>query len=159
MNKKALDDREKWYYDACTLDQKNCYYDIVNKKPPKKAVISHLALGEAYGNCHVKKKNPIGAISALAGLIEKLRLGNYIKIVGNDNVDKELKFIKESSLRLSITDSVHLATAVKERCCVVVSTDSDFLRAPKKKLFKLKENFSLSKLVIIKMHDRGLKKR
>ncbi len=156
MSKKSLINSEKWYYDACTLDQKNCFYDIVNKKPPKKAVISHLSLGEAYGNCHhTKKKDPIGSISALAGLIERLREGGYVEIVGHDGIDKQLKAIKEFSINLSTTDSIHLATAIKKKCYTFVSIDRDFLGISRAKLAKLGSEFCISELKIIKMRDQS----
>ena len=155
MGKRSEENRERWYYDACTLDEKNIYYEIVNKRPSKEAIISHLSLGEAYSNCHLKKKDPLGTINSLSQFIEELRLGNYIRIVGNDNLEKELDYVLEICSRLSTTDAIHLATAIREKCGVFVSIDSDLLGLPQKKLTKLAKKFNMPKLVVIEMPDRS----
>jgi predicted nucleic acid-binding protein len=155
MGEKSRKARERWYYDACTLDKKNVYFEIINKKRPKEAIISHLSLGEAYGNCHIKGKQPRSeALSAFSGFIEELRLGGHITIVGNDDIEDELDDIRDMFKDLSITDAIHLATAIKYKCGVFVTTDHDFLKLPKNELNKLAERFELDKLVIIKMPDR-----
>ena len=136
MSEKKL--KERWYYDACVLDDRRVYEELINKHPPKESFISHLALGEALGNCLLKGTE---AASAFFELIEKFQ--GLIRIIGNDNIDSELDVIKnDTSIRLSITDSIHLATAFKNQCIVFVTADkNDFINIPRKKVLTLASNF------------------
>ncbi len=129
-NKKVL---EKWYYDACTLEGEISYYKIINRKYPKEAIISHLSLGEAYGNCFSKGKDEA---SAFINLIEALR--DYIKIVGNDSIDDILEKIKAQIPRLTMTDAIHLATALTNGCKIFVTTDSDFCGLKEEEKYRIK---------------------
>ena len=112
----AKEPAAKWYYDACTLDPNlGTFGEIVNKRAT--AYTSNLALGESFANS--LRKDP-ESLESFIDLIKKLReTGIEINIVGNDE-------IKELCSRLSLTDSVHLATALREGCCVFRTIDSDF---------------------------------
>jgi len=136
MGKESL--KEKWYYDACVLDDRDVYSDIINKRPPKDSYISHLALGEAFGNCLLKSEE---AATAFFELISKLQ--GYINIVGNDNIDHIFKSINEDpSIRLSITDAIHLATAFKYECIVFVTADKgDFINMSHKTVQNIASKF------------------
>lgn len=121
---------ERWYYDACTLDSKDTYSQIVNKKtPPRESIISHLSLGEAFAGSHRKGKEASGTF---AELIEALR--DYIKIVGNDGIESELSVVRQQIGRISLTDAAHLATALKCGCIILRTSDQDLLGISKAKL-------------------------
>ena len=119
----AKEPAAKWYYDACTLDPNlGTFGEIVNKRAT--AYTSNLALGESFANS--LRKDP-ESLESFIDLIKKLReTGIEINIVGNDEIEKLISQIKELCPRLSLTDSVHLATALREGCCVFRTIDSDF---------------------------------
>ncbi len=138
--------KEKWYYDACTLDHdKITYAEIVNKNYPKDAFISHLALGEAYGNCCEKGKE---AADAFIGLINKLK--DHIHIIGNDGIDTIFKEVRDHFTRLSITDAMHLATAITHNCKIFRTIDPDFCGISKKDMRSLAKKLNTT-IVICKM--------
>lgn len=129
----------KWYYDACVLDEsKNTYYEIINKNPKFSitSITSHLGLGEAYGNCRKKGEEQAEAFISLIN-----KLGNRLDIVGNDDIEKELIRILEVFPALSITDAIHLATAIRCKCEILRTIDPDLHRLPHKKVRKLAEEF------------------
>ncbi|MBU6427103.1 PIN domain-containing protein [Patescibacteria group bacterium] len=151
---------EKWYYDACTLDRDlETLSEIINKHHPKQAYTSHLAIGEAYANCSNKsvERNDPEILSAYVDLISKLR--KYLRIVSNDGVEKILEKIKSMRPTLSITDSIHLATAIREQCCVFRTTDHDFNGFSKQDQIDLAHAFGMSRLSINLMDRKssGLK--
>lgn len=118
----AQEPAEKWYYDACTLDEGLVSLDeIINKSHFHKAYTSNLAIGEACANCFNTNEEQF---SAFVDLLRRLR--KYIEIVGNDGVEETILEIKELCPRLSLTDSMHLATALREKCCVFRTTDLGF---------------------------------
>ncbi len=136
----------KWYYDACTLDLKSTYPEIVNNKKKRSisAVVSHLALGEATGNCHYKGEEKY---SAFLDLIYKTL--PFVQVVGHDGIGKQMKKVREIFPALAITDCVHLATALKGRCELMRTTDSDLHKLNKAEVKKLGlemgiNNFSIS---------------
>jgi len=52
INMRAPDKEiDKYYYDACSLDSRCEIYGEILSKHPRETIISHLAIGEAYGNC------------------------------------------------------------------------------------------------------------
>jgi len=119
---------EKWYYDACTLDDKlNTYAEIINYG--HKSYTSHLAIGEACANCLLKagKTRDYELLDLFIDLLKKLRNLGVLEIVGNDGVDVLLSKINEILPAFSITDSIHLATALREQCCIFRTTDKDFI--------------------------------
>ncbi len=114
--------RERWYYDSCALDyDKEIYGEMTSKKNPIVPVVSHLSLGEAYGNCHRKGRPQEEAFLSLMRIV-----GSKIEIVGNDVADKILNEVRTTFPRLSITDSVHLATAIIAKCSIFRTMDDDF---------------------------------
>ena len=138
---------ECWYYDACALDRsKSSYGEMFNKNHPIKAVVSHLSFGEAYANAHLKGEKQADAFIRLMR-----SLSQYVTIVGNDGCESEFKKIRSFFPRLSITDSVHLATAILNRCVVIRTIDSDFIGLPRRKLNELGSEFGLPHLSIKKM--------
>ncbi len=121
--------RRRYYYDACTLDLLETYREIINGKNSHDAVVSHLALGEAYGNTLSKKDN--SKLEVFLEIIRELNSQSLIKIVGNDRIEEIVTDIQSAKERIDITDAVHFATAVRENCRVFKTSDGDFCGAPK----------------------------
>lgn len=133
--------KTRWYYDACTLDG-NLYEDIfrevTSKHCPKLAVLSHLALGEAYGNL-LEKKSKL-EMNAFTDFLDKLKLTQRVLIVGNDEVeDIHEKIVGAMPARSSLTDTIHIATAIKNECCNILSDDQDLTGIDKVKKDKIKK--------------------
>ncbi|HLC85540.1 MAG TPA: type II toxin-antitoxin system VapC family toxin [Candidatus Nanoarchaeia archaeon] len=153
-SKKINDQRELWYYDACALELMFVIYEIQNES--SRACISHLGLGEAFGNCHLDDKQndrlrttrPYDPkkMSAFVDLIDSLT--GFIKIVGNDGIEEVLKDVKEKFPSLGLTDAIHLATAIKHRCQRFRTTDSDFKSVEQNKLNEITNVLGYSPLKI-----------
>ncbi len=118
----------KWYFDACALDfdPDQSVKDITNKTAI--AYISHLSLGEAYGNCLRKNFDKTGedaneAIFIFTNFVRRLK--GFVNIIGNDDIDDIFSELRDT-FRLSITDAMHLATAIKNECNVFRTADPDF---------------------------------
>lgn len=142
---------ERFYYDACTLDyDKKTFDEIINKnkKFNIKSLVSHLSLGEAYGNC---KRKGLNVENSFTDLVAKL--GNYLTVVCNDGIEKEFKKVKEMFPTLSITDAIHVATAIKYECSVLRTTDRDLFGLPSKKVTQLGTHFSIPNFSISRMED------
>lgn len=123
MSKGRQENTELWYYDACALEEnKGVYADVLGRKPIT-AIISHLALGEAYGNCCYKSDE---AREAFLELIDHLSDNKKLKIIGNDGVGRIMDEIKLEVDRISDTDLMHISTAIKNKCQKFVTCDSDF---------------------------------
>ena len=119
---------EKWYYDACTLDDRlNTYAEMINSE--HKSYTSHLAIGEACANCLLKagKTRDYELLNLFIDLLKKLRNLGVLEVVGNDGVEVLLSKIKEILPAFSVTDSIHLATALREQCCIFRTIDNDFI--------------------------------
>ncbi|MFA5714564.1 MAG: PIN domain-containing protein [Candidatus Paceibacterota bacterium] len=130
------DKSELWYYDACALDEdKGIYGDVLGKKPII-AVVSHLALGEAYGNSSHKSEE---AGNAFLELINHLKSYKILKIIGNDGTGKIMEEIKTEVDRISETDLMHISTAIKHKCQRFVTSDSDFCGWSSGKKRKIRE--------------------
>lgn len=137
---------EKWYLDACVLDRdKNIYGDILTRVP-KQVFISHLALGEAFGNCHKKGED---ALKSFVELIGKLKTLSSVRVmvVGHDNIDEELAEVKATFPVLKTSDAIHLATALKEGCYKFRTIDPDF-KLEKKKVMELGKKFGINNFAI-----------
>lgn len=133
------DKREKWYYDACALDSGlETYSEIINKNHPIKPIVSHLSLGEAYGNCHGRIKSK-EASEAFIDLINRLKALNKLNIVGNDGINDIFDEIRNDIPHLSITDLMHLATAIKNKCNIFRTIDDDFINLSDINKKKIKE--------------------
>lgn len=142
---------EKWYYDASSLLHENAYDEIINQTPPRKSVVSHLALGETYARLHNEKKT--GAAEAFAQLIEKA--GRFIEIQHHQGIDKIFKQVRSEFPALSLTDAIHLSTAIRNSCCILKSEDRDLCGLSPKRL----KNFivstsNLKSFAILKVRGR-----
>jgi len=131
----------KWYYDACVLDE-HSYADIMNEGTrrhcPKTIVLSHLALGEAFGNIYNKQKPE--ALLAFTEFINTLKENAHVSVIGN-NDDASLSLfdqIRGDVSELSLTDAIHVATAIKEACSNLISNDRDINGLSEFKLKKIK---------------------
>jgi len=132
--------KTKWYYDACTLDEaiyKDIVIEVTNKHNPKLAVLSYLALGEAYGNLFNKKGQD--EMDAFTGFLQLLKNKKHIIVVGNDEIDEVLEKIRPFFDRASLTDSIHVATAIVNGCSNVLSGDRDINGIGKEKKEKIKK--------------------
>ena len=152
MSGKHDENAPRHYYDACTLEQRMAYTEIINRKNPNFSVISHLSLGEAYGNEFAKGEV---ASRAFTNLIEKMR--DYFHLAGNDGVDAILLKVKEYFPRLSITDAIHLSTAIKNQCLAFRTADLDLYGLDDKKVKKLASEFELPNFCISKMDNKSFK--
>ncbi len=123
---------EKWYYDANILTY--CDWvtgEIINSKY-RKALISHLALGEAIAGELIKGDEQVHAV---LGLVNALKENDVLEIVNHDGIDSNFKAIREDSSNiLSIMDAVHLATALHKDCNILRSIDPDLCNMQKKSL-------------------------
>lgn len=137
---KKEDNQPIWYCDACTLEEELIYHEVTSKNK-KKMLISHLALGEAYGNC--LNKGEVQA-KALLNLIRKMKKSGFLNVVGNDNIEEIVTHIIKSDLRMSFTDTVHVATALKKKCVTFMTTDkADFEEIDKLKITELGKKFGV----------------
>ena len=102
------------------------------------AILSHLSLGEAYGVSLLKGKKKLECFIELID-----RISDYIKIVGNDNINKEFEAVNDEIPRLSITDAIHIATAIKYKCKSIRILDRDFKGINKKKILKLGTKYNI----------------
>ena len=133
--KKSL---EYYYYDACALEGEEALSEIINKRIPN-AILSHLSLGEAYGVSLSKGKEKSECFIELID-----RISNYIKIVGNDNIDNVFEVVRDEIPRLSITDAIHVATAIKYKCRTLRTLDKDLKGKDGKKILQLGNRFNIS---------------
>lgn len=119
-----LDHKTKWYYDSNALDSESgVYREIINLKDYSTvAVTSHLALGEALGNTLKKGEEKFNAF------VELIRtLKDVLLVLGHDDINGLFQDVRACYTALSITDSIHLATAIKEQCTQFKTSDNDFL--------------------------------
>lgn len=136
---------EKIYYDACTLSYDwDVHKEILdNKKTSKIAIISHLAVGEAF--CSTYHKKGLEAAQSLFGLIESMKKYCVLDIVQNDEIDEILAEITDNFSRLKLTDKIHIATAIKNECSKLKTLDDDMIGLPdeqKGKLNRIAKKFS-----------------
>lgn len=150
MSKKGKKLRVRWYYDACALEGEGTIYEIVNtRRYPKESVLSHLSLGEAYGNCFLGGKEKS---EAFIELIEKLR--RHITIIKNDGIDNQFEEVKAKIPALSITDAIHLATALKNDCSLIRTIDRDLYGIEKNKVHDLGKKFGIEEFSISNMGNK-----
>lgn len=139
--------KQRWYYDACVLDkEKNIFGDIINKDHIKESIVSHLALGEAYGKCLSKGEVQADAFIKLINTLKK-----YIRVVGNDAPKEILDKVKNKFITLRLADAVHLATAINYKCSVFKTSDYDLYRFSKRETNDLSQDCNGTNLVIHKM--------
>jgi len=139
---------EYYYYDACALEGERAFDEIINKRLPN-AILSHLSLGEAYGTCLSKGEEKS---KSFIDLIDKI--SSYIKIVGNDNIDNVFEVVRNEVPRLSITDAIHFATAIKYKCKNLRTSDGDLKRINRKKVLLVSNKFNISTFSISSIPSR-----
>ena len=138
---------DSWYYDACALDSgTEVYGEMTSKSNPIRPIVSHLALGEAYGNCHNKGKAQEDAFLRLMRVASR-----KMEIVGNDGIEEILSITKETFPKLSFTDAIHLATAIKFKCNIFRTSDNDFCGLDHEKVKKYGSNFEIPNFRIKKV--------
>lgn len=147
---------EKWYYDACTLDSRlETFYEIINKG--HKSITSHLAIGEGYANCLLKGNRAYSyeVLDSFIELIKKLKTKGLLEIVGHDEVGPILEKVKDIVPRLSVTDSLHLATALHEQCCIFRTIDKDFDGITKPISEKLAYESGMARFAVSPMNSKS----
>lgn len=144
---------EKWYYDSNTLDKLESYREIINKNNPHQSLISHLSVGEAYANSILKGE---AAAETFLELFSKMRQSKFIEIVKNDGSDGLFDDIRDTFKRLSVTDALHLATAIENGCCILRTGDIDLYGLDeddnKNKLKILSKQYGLARFAITKVN-------
>ncbi|MCK4501002.1 PIN domain-containing protein [Candidatus Babeliales bacterium] len=139
---------EYYYYDACALEGERAFDEIINKKIPN-AILSHLSLGEAYGVCLTKGEEKS---KSFIELIDKIN--SYIKIVSNDNIDNIFEVVRDEVPRLSITDAIHFATAIKYKCKNLRTLDGDLKGINREKVLLVSNKFNVSAFSISSIPSR-----
>ena len=131
INLDDVQDSIKWYYDACTLTNQEELKEVINSYKKRKVIpiISHLCVGEAFSSSHLKSQEKL---EAFIGLISGL--GDHIKIVENDGIETQLEYVNELFSNMGFCDKIHLATALRWKCCLLKSRDGDFTGITKEKL-------------------------
>ncbi|MFT4326546.1 MAG: PIN domain-containing protein [Candidatus Woesearchaeota archaeon] len=141
-HKKTSPKNRQCYLDACALhESKSMLGQLYSKKSKEKIqpITSHLSLGEAIGNILYKKHaDPKVFVES----IEKFIAKGILKITGNDDVKKYMEAIN-LHIRLSETDTMHVATAIKNKCDIFITTDSDILKQKKALESLIYQQFSL----------------
>jgi len=139
--------KERCYYDACALDyDKGTYSYIINERYYVESMASYLSLGEAYGNCYKKGEEKLKAFTKL---MEESR--DLIKIISNDYIEEQLEMVRKKFKRLTITDAVHLATALKHRCKIFRTIDPDIYKLDPEKVKELAKECNVPKFSIEKV--------
>ncbi|NQU78623.1 PIN domain-containing protein [Candidatus Woesearchaeota archaeon] len=140
---------QRHYYDACTLDvNEDIYRKLLNAKNGKiQPVTSHLSIGEAVGNVCFKLDKRIKSgkldedqarndLNLFVTHLFNCQSAGLLKVVGNDGVEKILEVVLSKFGGLDLTDCVHLATAMREDCNVLLTMDGEFVKRTKKKRVK-----------------------
>lgn len=145
MTSLSVESKNKFYYDACALGSEETYRGIVNNKNSNEHIISHLSLGEAFGNSLCKGDDVLRSFLELMETIKR-----KIKIVGNDVKPDLFQDILENINSLTPTDALHLATAINHECSNFKTTDSDFLGGKIPAMCKkLAQSYSIGNFLII----------
>lgn len=104
---------EKWYYDACTLDcSTDVYGEMISKHHPKQIFLSHLAIGEAYGNIYEQGEERIEQFNELLERLRDYLRDSQMKIIGNEKIKDEFEQVVATFPEMDIVDAVHVATAM-----------------------------------------------
>jgi len=112
----------KIYFDACALESRILYNDFyTNNKYNNSFFVSHLSVGEAFCNCKDSEQR-----NAFISLFNNLEKDYKLQTIENDNCDKIFYNIKNYFDRFSLTDSLHLATAIHYKYDVFYTTDRDY---------------------------------
>ncbi|MBU6141839.1 hypothetical protein KGO95_01805 [Patescibacteria group bacterium] len=148
---------EKWYYDACALDNdKRTYGEIFNggKRYKRVALAGNLSIGEAYGSSYRKKGRE--AADAFLGLLHQLnnittKDFEVFKVIDHKGIDALYLDIKVEFPALGMTDSIHLATAIINKCSILRTADAGLYNLPKDKIKKIADKYSIPSFAITKM--------
>ena len=130
--------KTRWYYDANTLDEKKytqIIKEITNSGNPKVAVISHLSLGEAYCNTFDKNGEKTEAIK---NFLNVLKEKGHLEIVGNEVREETFDCVYAALHGIDITDILHVATAMENKCSNLNSDDRDLNGLQDREMNKLK---------------------
>ncbi len=140
---------QKWYYDSCTIENTSTYEKILKQKAfGNESIISHLGVGEAFANIFRKKGSE--AVSDFVNLYSRM-VKTGLKVVGNDDIDVILRNVSEMFPNLSVTDAIHLATSIKWKCNLFITSDHHFDDLKKGEVRKLGKKFGISSLKIKKV--------
>src|SRR3989344_9192689 len=152
------ENQQKWYYDACALDNdKHAYGEIYNggKRNGRIALAGNLSIGEAYGS-NYRKKGQETANSFLDLLRQLLAIRSNgatgLEIVHHKGIRDIFKEIQDRFPRLDIEDAIHLATAIKNGCCELRTADSDLYKLPAKEVKELATKFGNNAFVVTQMN-------
>ena len=141
----------KWYFDACALDERESYRVFMNhKKNNIDFITSHLSIGEAFSGCYWKG---VDKMEAFIDLMDKLSKNNILIIMGNDHINKHFNEVINKFPSLSITDAVHLATALRYKCERLVTNDSHLLKLNKKEIDTLTKSLCMPAISISQLYE------
>jgi len=144
---------QKWYYDACALDNdKNTYKEVFNnnKRRSIESLAGNLSIGEAYGNSYRKKGKE--AADSFINLIKALNKIGAFKIVDHCDIKNLFSEIIARFPRLEMTDAIHLSTAIRNGCCNLRTVDSDLYNLPSKEVRELAIKFNAPNFAITKIN-------
>ena len=71
-----------------------------------------------------------------------------LKVVGNDGIEDILRKVSGIFSNLSFTDATHLATSIKCKCNLLITSEHDLYDLDKGKVRKLGKKFGISSLKI-----------
>lgn len=148
---------EKWYFDACALEEQKIFNYIYNKGKNTLCIVSHLGVGEAVSNFIYKLNTKLSLdeknikINVFLNFLDTLQKKYNLEIVGNDKILDAFNKIRAELPRLSMSDSIHLATAGVYNCSKIYSSDKDLTCIPQKKIKEIGIIFDVPDFSIIKV--------
>ena len=98
--------------------QEKIYFEIIKQEHSISQIVSHLSLGEAFVNCLRKSEEQA---KAFIDFINKLY--PYLRLVGNHDIEKQFESVRHKCPNLSITDTIHLSTALRYKCETLRTND------------------------------------
>ena len=151
MSLPPLENKTRWYYDACALEStREVIREIANlrEKYNTIALTSPLAIGEAYGAC-LRKARDKETPEILEGFLELIKMlydQNLLYVVGHDAAMEPYKKLLEmkkeiDNQRLQVGDILHVATAIAFHCQHLITTDQDLLGFLPKKFSEVANHF------------------
>lgn len=139
----------RWYYDACVLDANKRVYTEISKNLEEKnicAVTGHLGLGEAHTNVLHKKGRE--EATALIDLLHNLNEAGHFFLVNHDDITEILQQIRTKFNNLSLSDAIHLATAIYNKCEVLRTKDRDLWGIPHDKIKLFAKQYDINNFEI-----------
>ena len=149
LSKKRLCEHTTWYLDANALTSGSAMAICVNAKQHNAlGLVTHLALGEALGN--VIDKHGMDKADLLFDLVQRLRADGKIHFHSFDSFASILDEVRKDFDRLSLTDAVHLSSAIGFKCAKFMTSDTHFSKqnVPRDALKSLCERFAAPVLSI-----------